>query len=106
LILGVKLSEIDNNKHVSIVDLPGDILIIPQATLGAQLKGKSYQYHGNIEKEKGFILFNKFIELLEKNCKENTKWLEAGKTIQNGTYGNRQIYSTETNGPYLHLIEF
>ena len=34
-----------------------DILLIPQATLGAKLKGKQVQYHGNCEKQKGNILW-------------------------------------------------
>ncbi|XP_074852981.1 D-aminoacyl-tRNA deacylase 2 isoform X4 [Carettochelys insculpta] len=34
-LLNVKLSETESGKYVSILDLPGNLLIIPQATLGA-----------------------------------------------------------------------
>lgn len=101
----MKLSETDDEKHVAILDLPGSVLIIPQATLGGRIKGKAVQYHKNIEKEKGKELYNKFIELCEQQCRENAKWNENGCVVKWGTYGLRQVYSTETNGPYLHFVE-
>ncbi|KAM5176955.1 D-aminoacyl-tRNA deacylase 2 isoform 1-T1 [Callospermophilus lateralis] len=52
-LLNVKLSETENGKHVSVLDLPGDILIIPQATLGGRVKGRNMQYHSNCGKEEG-----------------------------------------------------
>ena len=108
-LLNVKLSETDDEKHVSILDLPGDILIIPQATLGGRIKGKMVQYHGNIEKDKGRDLFAKFIDLCKKQAGDHETWkkacLDCKVKIVNGTYGIRQVYSTQTNGPYLHLAE-
>ncbi|XP_023587252.1 D-aminoacyl-tRNA deacylase 2 isoform X3 [Trichechus manatus latirostris] len=53
-LLNVKLSETENGKHTSVLDLPGDILIIPQATLGGKVKGRNMQYHSNSGKEEGF----------------------------------------------------
>lgn len=103
----MKLSEIvENESRVSVLDQPGSILIIPQATLGGRMKGKMIQYHKNVEKDKGLDLYNRFIELCKKYASENEKWTKAGNSIVSGTYGIRQIYSTETNGPFLHLIEF
>ncbi|KAK9409640.1 putative D-tyrosyl-tRNATyr deacylase 2 [Crotalus adamanteus] len=52
-ILNVKLSECEDGKYVSVLDLPGNILVIPQGTLGGKLKGRRMQYHANIEKEIG-----------------------------------------------------
>lgn len=57
-LLNVKLSETENGKHVSILDLPGDILIIPQATLGGRVKGRNMQYHSNSGKEEGSELYS------------------------------------------------
>lgn len=106
--LNAKLSESENdpNKHISILDLPGDILIIPQATLGGQMKGKMFQYHNNINKDKGLELYNHFVDLCKKATQENEHWSKSERKVEHGTYGIKQVYSTETNGPYLHLIEF
>lgn len=109
MVLGVKLSETsfeDSNKRVGILDLPGDILIIPQATLGGKLKGKMIQYHNNVNKDIGAELYSKFVEICKKYAGESSKWMNGNCKIFNGTYGIRQVYSTLTNGPYLHIIEF
>ena len=104
-LLNVKLSETDDEKHVSILDLPGSILIVPLATLGGKMKGKMIQYHKNIGKERGEQLYALFIDLIRKQTNENAKWRAAVCRVENGTYGIRQVYSTDTNGPYLHFIE-
>lgn len=106
--LSVRLSELDDDpsKHCSILDLPGSILIVPQACLGGKMKGKMIQYHNNINKDRGLELYEKFVSLCNKYANENPKWKAVNFKICHGTYGIRQIYSTNTNGPYLHLIEF
>ena len=106
-VLEVKLSESneDSKKLVSILELPGDILIIPQACLGGRLKGKTVQYHCNINKEKGLLYYQKFIESCRKKISLNQSWMSSCK-LENGTFGIKQVYSTETDGPFLHIIEF
>ncbi|XP_069640123.1 D-aminoacyl-tRNA deacylase 2 [Haliaeetus albicilla] len=106
MLLNVKLSENESSKYVSVLDLPGDVLIIPQATLGGKLKGRKMQYHANIEKEKGLELYSQFVTLCEKELAANAKCMEAGVLVKHGTYGNRQVLKLDTNGPYTHLIEF
>ncbi|XP_067390488.1 D-aminoacyl-tRNA deacylase 2 isoform X2 [Emydura macquarii macquarii] len=88
-LLNVKLSETESGKYVSVLDLPGNLLIIPQATLGGRLKGRNMQYHSNIEKEKGMELYSNFVMLCEKELAANTKCAEAGVVVKYGTYGNR-----------------
>ncbi|XP_027725844.1 D-aminoacyl-tRNA deacylase 2 [Vombatus ursinus] len=105
-LLNVKLSETENGKHVSILDLPGNILIIPQATLGGKVRGRNMQYHTNSGKEEGFVLYSQFVTLCEKELAANSKCAEAGMVVRHGTYGNRQVLKLDTNGPYTHLIEF
>ncbi|KAM6069699.1 D-aminoacyl-tRNA deacylase 2 isoform 3-T3 [Theristicus caerulescens] len=84
----------------------GNVLIIPQATLGGKPKGRKMQYHANIEKEKGLELYSQFVTLCEKELAANAKCMEAGVLVKHGTYGNRQVLKLDTNGPYTHLIEF
>ncbi|XP_046571917.1 D-aminoacyl-tRNA deacylase 2-like isoform X2 [Haliotis rubra] len=88
------------------MDLPGNILIIPQATLGGALKGKRMQYHKNIDKEEGASLYADFVSLCRTTLQEAEGSREAGCVVQAGTYGNRQVFSCDTNGPYTHLLEF
>ncbi|XP_004682011.1 PREDICTED: probable D-tyrosyl-tRNA(Tyr) deacylase 2 [Condylura cristata] len=105
-LLNVKLSETEHGKNVSILDLPGSILIIPQATLGGRVKGRSMQYHSNSGKEEGLELYSQFVTLCKKELTSNSKCAEAGVVVEHGTYGNRQVLKLDTNGPYTHLIEF
>ncbi|XP_006006419.1 D-aminoacyl-tRNA deacylase 2 [Latimeria chalumnae] len=105
-LLNLKLCETENGKYVSVLDLPGSILIVPQATLGGKAKGRSMQYHSNIGKEEGMQLYSHFVAYCEKELTSNTKCSEAGVVIKHGTYGNRQVLKLDTNGPYTHLIEF
>lgn len=102
----MKLSETENGKLVSILDLPGNVLIIPQATLGGRVKGRNMQYHSNSGKEDGLELYSQFVALCEKELAANSKCAEAGVVVKHGTYGNRQVLKLDTNGPYTHLIEF
>lgn len=104
--MNVKLSENESGEYVSLLDLPGNVLIIPQATLGGKLKGRKMQYHANIEKEKGLELYSQFVTLCEKELAANAKCTEAGVLLKYGTYGNRQVLKLDTNGPYTHLVEF
>jgi len=97
-----KLSKGETRKLVSVVDLPGDILIVPQATLGGKMKGKSMQYHDNIEKEIGFNLYKKFVDACSNLLRSS-----GNETVQtrSGIYGNLQVLNLETNGPYTHVID-
>lgn len=103
--LTVRLSDSDNGKLTSVVDLPGDVLIIPQATLGGTVKGKVMQYHKNIAKDEGLLLYSEFVSIFKKTYERNEKCVSAGTIVRHGTYGNRQVFSCQTNGPYTHLIE-
>ncbi len=91
---------------MSILDIAGSVLIVPQATLGGRLKGKMMQYHGNIDKAVGQELYTKFVQQCQNMVAENSKCQEARAVVQWGTYGNRQVLSMDTNGPFTHLVEF
>lgn len=103
----MKLSEQLENpaKLTGALDLPGDVLIIPQACLGGKLKGKSFQYHTNIAKSRGEELYQLFIEKCKAKIGSHAKWSKSGCQLKHGTYGIKQIYCTETNGPFMHIIE-
>lgn len=105
LLLSVKLCANNDSKLMSVMDLPGDMLIIPQATLGGTVKGKVMQYHKNVAKEEGQHLYAEFVSIIEKAFESNKKCSAAKKIVRYGTYGIRQVFSCTTNGPFTHLIE-
>jgi D-tyrosyl-tRNA(Tyr) deacylase len=106
-VLNLRLSEADDSgKLVSILELPGDILIIPQATLGGRAKGRSVQYHGNINKQLGEQLYAQFADRCREAVEQSSRQSRSEQcVVRCGTYGNRQVLSMETNGPYSHIIE-
>uniref|UniRef100_H3BXU7 D-aminoacyl-tRNA deacylase n=3 Tax=Tetraodon nigroviridis TaxID=99883 RepID=H3BXU7_TETNG len=99
-LLNLRLCEADSGKLSSLLELPGSLLIVPQATLGGKAKGRAMQYHTNISKEDGLRLHSAFVSLREQEV------AKAGPTVRHGTYGNRQVLSLDTNGPFTHLMEF
>lgn len=88
------------------LELPGSLLIVPQATLGGKAKGRGMQYHNNISKEDGLRLYAHFVSLCEKELLAAAAGTEAEVTVKHGTYGNRQVLKLDTNGPYTHVMEF
>ena len=64
------------------------------------------QYHNNIDKETGRSLYKKLTEQIQLELERNDKARESGCTVKCGTYGNRQVFKMDTNGPYTHLVEF
>ncbi|XP_051942490.1 D-aminoacyl-tRNA deacylase 2 [Hippocampus zosterae] len=94
-LLNVRVCEAASGKMVSLAELPGSLLVVPQATLGGKAKGKAMQYHHNVAKEDGMRLYERFVDLSA-----------AGVAVEHGTYGNRQVLHIQTNGPYTHLMEF
>ncbi|XP_019733796.1 D-aminoacyl-tRNA deacylase 2 [Hippocampus comes] len=99
-LLNVRVCEAPSGKMVSLADLPGSLLVVPQATLGGKAKGKAMQYHHNVAKEDGMRLYARLVAL----CRQEVT--AAGVSVQHGTYGNRQVLHIQTNGPYTHLMEF
>lgn len=98
--LNIRLSE-SGSKLVSILELPGDVLIVPQATIGGRVKGRSMQYHGNIDKETGSQLYEEFVG----RCREVVRQTREQCQVHCGIYGNRQVLSMVTNGPFSHVID-
>ncbi|XP_061889960.1 D-aminoacyl-tRNA deacylase 2 [Entelurus aequoreus] len=97
-LLNLRLCESESGRMVSVLELPGSVLVVPQATLGGKAKGRVMQYHNNIGKEDGLRLYTAFVAL----CQQEV----AGVTLKHGTYGNRQVLKLDTNGPYTHLVDF
>ncbi|XP_002739237.1 D-aminoacyl-tRNA deacylase 2-like [Saccoglossus kowalevskii] len=105
-IMNVKLSTDEDGATLSILDLPGSVLIVPQATLGGKMKGKVMQYHSNIGKTEGLEFYTEFVTEIEHTLHQSKKSKEANCVVKWGTYGNRQVLSIVTNGPFTHVLDF
>ncbi|XP_014681679.1 PREDICTED: probable D-tyrosyl-tRNA(Tyr) deacylase 2 [Priapulus caudatus] len=106
-LLAVRLCEPESGKLVSVMDLPGSILIVPQACLGGKMKGKAIQYHDNLDKTEGRQLYDIFVSECTRMFSSSVVNHEASTTcVRAGTYGNRQVLSINTNGPYTHIFDF
>ncbi|XP_061600400.1 D-aminoacyl-tRNA deacylase 2 [Cololabis saira] len=101
-LLNLRLCESSQGKMVSVLELPGSVLVVPQATLGGKAKGRGMQYHGNIGKEDGQRLYAAFVS----RCEQELRAAGSELPLEHGTYGNRQVLKLDTNGPYTHLMEF
>ena len=102
----VKLSESpdtgSDSKRKTICQIHGDILVIPQATLGGKLKGSSIQYHNNIKPSEGEAYYKLFCDQLSQ-CQEPEG--QSVGMVKNGVWGARQVLSMDTNGPYSHVFD-
>uniref|UniRef100_H3BXW8 D-aminoacyl-tRNA deacylase n=1 Tax=Tetraodon nigroviridis TaxID=99883 RepID=H3BXW8_TETNG len=53
--------------------------------------------------EPTFVHYNTLI-LPSLNLSRRAEAAKAGPTVRHGTYGNRQVLSLDTNGPFTHLM--
>ena len=122
-LLNQRLCERPSGGLVSVLELRGSVLVVPQATLGGRAKGRAMQYHGNIGKDDGLRLYQRFVSLCQAQLqaaggaapsgaqgagdeRAGTEGAGAESEVKHGTYGNRQVLKLDTNGPYTHLMEF
>ena len=94
------------SKKVSVVESRGDVLIVPQATLGGTMKGRAFQYHRNISPDLGRSLYETFVSVVQREVHSQGTPEQSAGSVQAGTYGNRQVLSMVTNGPSTHIIEW
>ncbi|KAL9956915.1 hypothetical protein ACROYT_G038475 [Oculina patagonica] len=60
------------------------------------------------EKDSYYILKMSFYILAQEAVHANSAGLSDSppKHVKHGTYGNRQVLSVETNGPFTHVFDF
>lgn len=104
IICDTKLCE-KEGKYVSVLDFPGDILLIPQFCLGGRLKGKQFQYHSVVSKTDAENYFKAAYDGCCKKASKHSEWITSGRHVYAGTYGIRQNLTTHSNGPFIHIVE-
>ena len=78
-----------------------DLMIIPQASMGAKVKQKAVQFHSLIGKEEGQQVYSNFVELAKKFMEEQQK-----QKFVSGKYGNLQPLEIKSQGPNTFQFEF
>jgi len=111
LLLAVKLSfnEASKKNDASIVEINGDLMLVPQASIGGKLKGKVIQYHANVAKDEGAELYHALVQTLKRSVTgERSHPAEESAGIRRfayGTYGNLQVLDMTSMGPFTHIFE-
>lgn len=97
---------LSTGRHVSITELPGSVMIVPQDTMTGVVKGNRVQHHNAIEGWKGLYLYEQFVTQCEKEVDASTKCTQAGVVVRHGVYGNVQTLYLNSNAPLTHVLEF
>lgn len=103
-----------------------DILIVPQASLGGNLKGKTVQFHHLVNRAEGEKLYNAFCRHMRaargidndavdaNGCplvavaggpSSEGDWVKYDGRVYNGVFGNRQGLKLESDGPFAHTFD-
>ena len=99
-ITSVRLSKIDTRRCVSVCEAQGNVLIVPQSTIGGKPKKKVMQYHMNIEKAFGEALYHKLCQRVRSSVEKVSSGI-----VKCGVYGAWEVLSLDSNGPCTHIIE-
>ncbi|XP_072546578.1 uncharacterized protein [Salminus brasiliensis] len=105
-LLNAKFFPTSNGRHISVLELPGSVLIVPQDTIAGVLKGSRVHHHDAVERWKGLHLYKRFVSLCEQEVASSAGCSEAGAVVRHGVYGNMQTIYLNSNGPLTHVIEF
>eukprot|EP00033_Pygsuia_biforma_P000770 GCRY01000898.1.p1 GENE.GCRY01000898.1~~GCRY01000898.1.p1 ORF type:complete len:166 (+),score=22.70 GCRY01000898.1:69-500(+) len=74
------------------------VMIIPQACLAGKAKGKSIQYHSQVNKEEGVRIYQAFCDALKAQ-------LGSDKVVA-GIYDHTQSLKYESGAIHMHHFEF
>lgn len=94
-------------RQISLLDLPGSILFIPQdSLLGELVPEKKMQYKGGCEPWWGAQLYSSLVSICRDLMAESAKCSEASVKVEHGVYGQKQEVVLNSLEPLTHLLEF
>lgn len=94
-LLKLRIFEDENDRmNRSVLDIGGELLLIPQFTLYASTKKNRPSFHKALSPEKATELFDYFCD----RCSENV-------TVETGIFGAHMNVSLLNNGPVTILLE-
>ncbi|RIL09839.1 MAG: D-tyrosyl-tRNA(Tyr) deacylase [Proteobacteria bacterium] len=87
----------DKKLHLTLIDIQGEVLLVPQFTLFADIsKGRRPEFFGALEPDKATLLFDQFTAI----CKE----LGVAK-VETGRFGAYMKVALENDGPVTITLE-
>lgn len=102
-----KLFRKETGRLVSVLDLPGSILLIPQESLvGQPLTKRKIQYKGGCEQWWGAQLFSNLVSGCRELMSASEACTKAGKKVEQGVYGPKQEIVLNSLEPLTLLLEF
>uniref|UniRef100_A0A1A7XXA4 THAP domain-containing protein 1 n=1 Tax=Iconisemion striatum TaxID=60296 RepID=A0A1A7XXA4_9TELE len=92
---------------VSVLDLPGSVLLVPQDSLvGEPLPNRKMQYKGGCELWLGAQLFSNLASACRQLMSTSTKCSRAGTKVEHGIYGQKQELVLNSLDPMSLLLDF
>ncbi|XP_034418671.1 uncharacterized protein LOC117751171 isoform X2 [Cyclopterus lumpus] len=106
-LMTTKLFRKDSGHSVSVLDLPGSVLFIPQdSLLGEPVAKRRVQYRGGCELWRGAQLFSHLVAACREFMSGSAKCTKAGATVEQGVYGQKQETVLNSAEPLTLLLEF
>lgn len=97
----------DTGHTVSVIDLPGSVLFIPQdSLLGEPVPKRRMQYRGGCELWWGAQLFSNLVSACRELMSASVKCTTAGVKVEEGVYGQKQEMELSSVEPLTLLLEF
>uniref|UniRef100_A0AAQ4QT80 THAP domain-containing protein 1 n=3 Tax=Gasterosteus aculeatus TaxID=69293 RepID=A0AAQ4QT80_GASAC len=106
-LMTTRLFRKDSGHSVSVLDLPGSVLLVPQdSLLGEPLPRRRVQYRGGCELWRGAQLFSSLVAACRDLMDGSAKCAKAGVAVEQGVYGQRQEMVLSAAEPMTLLLEF
>ncbi|XP_068456940.1 uncharacterized protein [Clinocottus analis] len=106
-LMTTKLFRKDSGHSVSVLDLPGSVLFVPQdSLLGEPAAKRRVQYRGGCELWRGAQLFSVLVAACRDFMSGSPKCGKAGAAVEHGVYGQKQETQLSSAEPLTLLLEF
>ncbi|XP_075883817.1 uncharacterized protein LOC142889085 isoform X2 [Nelusetta ayraudi] len=106
-LMTTKLFRKENGRMVSVLDLPGSVLLVPQESLlGRPLNRRQIQYKGGCEPWWGGHLFLELVAACRELMAASAKCTRASVKVEHGVYGPKQEMAMSSAEPLTLLLEF
>ncbi|XP_059209759.1 uncharacterized protein LOC131988624 [Centropristis striata] len=97
----------DSGHSVSVLDLPGSVLLVPQdSLLGEPASQRRMQYRGGCPPWWGAQLFSNLVSACREFMSGSGKCTKAGVKVEQGLYGQKQEVELNSAEPLTLLMEF
>ncbi|KAM9842651.1 uncharacterized protein ACBR49_014042 [Aulostomus maculatus] len=106
-LLTIKLFQKDTRHTVSVLDLPGSVLLVPQdSLLGEPVSQMKMHYKGGCELWMGAQLLSKLASACRQIMSESPKCTKGGVKVEQGVCGQKQEIVLKSLEPMTVLLEF